>query len=283
MIDNIKYRRTISRKLWMVAALITSFGLFSCEFELPETGSQPDLTPPDAKFGATQNAADYLTVDFVNASDSYTDSQWDFGDGNSSSEKSPSNTYADIGEYTVTLKVSDKLGAESTITQNIMVEEPKAILPPILEAGFEDNSLPDGTGDGRDSWRTDMGGVIQITSSPVNGGKQAAKFPKEGDRVAYQELTVSPNNKYNITYYYTMKEDGDGNVTVAILGGGITDLEDAAAATLVSNVGTNQDDDGEYVKVDLLVETGDYSTIAILVTNKGVESRVDDFSIELLE
>lgn len=283
MIDNIKYRRTISRKLWMVAALITSFGLFSCEFELPETGSQPDLTPPDAKFGATQNAADYLTVDFVNASDSYTDSQWDFGDGNSSSEKSPSNTYADIGEYTVTLKVSDKLGAESTITQNIMVEEPKAILPPILEAGFEVNSLPDGTGDGRDSWRTDMGGVIQITSSPVNGGKAAAKFPKEGDRVAYQELTVSPNNKYNITYYYTMKEDGDGNVTVAILGGGITDLEDAAAATLVSNVGTNQDDDGEYVKVDLLVETGDYSTIAILVTNKGVESRVDDFSIELLE
>ena len=57
--------------------------------------------------------------------------------------------------------------------------------PIILEAGFEDDTLPEGGGDGRDSWRnSDLGGVIQITGSPVTFGDQGAKLPvPAGDRV----------------------------------------------------------------------------------------------------
>ena len=285
MIDTIISKRPINTKLLMVAALIMTFSLVSCDFtyELPEAGSQPDLTPPNAVFGSSVSPTDHLTIKFNNGSTSATDYAWSFGDGNTSTEKEPTNTYPDVGDYTVTLKASDKLGAESTTVQTIMVVEPAAILPPILEPSFEDGTLPGGGGDGRDSWRTDMGGVIQITSSPTYHGEQAAKFPSEGDRVGYQELTVSPNTDYIVTYYYTMKEDGIGAMTVSILAGGITDLDDALDATIVANVGTDQTESDDYVKVDLFFNTEESSTIAILMTNFGVESRVDSFSIKIAE
>lgn len=280
----ININKLLNTKVLMSLAVAMTMSLFSCdELELPEAGSIPDLTPPQANFGAVTSPDNHLQINFANLSTSATDYVWEFGDGNTATSKDASNVYDAIGEYTVTLTATDKLGVESVSSQIVVVTEPAAIIPVILEAGFEDNSLPDGTGDGRDSWRNDMGGVIQITSSPVYEGEQAAKFPSAGDRVGYQALTVSPNTEYVVTYYYTMKESGDGNMTVAILGGGITDLDQAEAATLVKEVGTDQTDDGVYTKVDLYFNTGDNTTIAILMTNEGVESRVDDVSIALAE
>ena len=284
MYTMINLNKLINAKVLMVVAVAMTFSMFSCsDFELPEAGSIPDLTPPSAKFGAVVSPDNNLTINFANLSTSSTDYMWDFGDGNTATSKDASNTYPDIGQYTVTLIASDKLGATSTVSQIVVVEEQTAILPVVQEPGFEDGTLPDGSGDGRDSWRNDLGGVIQITSSPVYSGEQAAKFPSAGDRVGYQALTVSANTDYVVTYYYTMKEDGDGSMTVAILGGGITDLDQAEAATLVKKVGTDQTDDSAYVKVDLFFNTGDNTTIAILMTNEGVESRVDEVSIALSE
>jgi len=80
----------------------------------------------------------------------------------------------------------------------------------IAEGGFEDNSLADGTGDGRDSWRNNLGGVIQITSGPVVSGSQAAKLPSGGDRVGYQLVSVAANTNYTLTYNYTMKTSPEG-------------------------------------------------------------------------
>ena len=54
-----------------------------------------------------------------------------------------------------------------------------------------------------------------------------------------------------------MKESGDGSMDVAILAGGITDLDQAEAATLVKEVGTDQADADTYTKVDLRFNTGD--------------------------
>ncbi len=280
----INIKNLIDTKVWMVLAVAATFSLSSCsDFELPEAGSIPDLTPPSAAFGATVSPENNLQINFANLSSSATDYVWEFGDGNTSTDKDASNTYPDVGQYTVTLTASDKLGATSTTSQIVVVEEQKAIVPIILESGFEDGTLPDGSGDGRDSWRNDMGGVIQITSSPVYQGEQAAKFPSAGDRVGYQALTVSANTDYVVTYYYTMKESGEGSMNVAILSGGITDLDQAEAATIVKEEGKDQADADTYTKVDLRFNTGDTTTIAILMTNVGVESRVDEVSIALAE
>lgn len=262
--------------------------LASCDFEfdLPEAGSLPDETPPEASFAATQSAEDFLRYDFANLSVSATTYAWEFGDGNSSTDLDPVNTFPAEGTYTVRLTVSDNLGVSDTFEMSVEViepEEPEAIVPVILEASFEDNSLPDGTGDGRDSWRNDFGGVIQITSSPVQDGSQASKYPSAGDRAAYQEMEATPNTDYILTYYYTLKTDNPGSITVTVLGGGITDLSEVAGATLASHEGTDQASSSTYVRVDLPFNTGANATMAILVMNQGVEARIDAFSIKVAE
>lgn len=277
-----------ANRIHYVIAICVSLGLLtSCEEEVyPEAGSIADKTPPSAAFSATQGEGlndEWKTYSFSNQSSSATDFSWDFGDGNSSSDFEPSNTYPGEGTYTVSLTASDKLGVTNTHTESIIIVEPEApsaVVPPILEASFEDNSLPDGSGDGRDSWRLSGAGVIQITSSPVYEGSQAAKFPSAGDRAAYQALDVTPNSDYTLSYYYTMKTSGTGNITVWILPGEVTEFSQIdTSQAIASFVGTDQTSANDYVSVDLPFNTGANDKVAILITNEGVESRLDAMSI----
>ena len=58
-----------------------------------------------------------------NTSNTPTTWAWDFGDGNTSIQQHPSNTYAVFATYTVTLIVSNNAGTDTTTT-NIIVEPP---------------------------------------------------------------------------------------------------------------------------------------------------------------
>ena len=77
-----------------------------------------------------------------------------------------------------------------------------------------------------------------------------------------------------------MKTSGTGNLTVSVIaGGGHTDLTAALSTKIADHVGTDQSDANTYVRVDLPFNTGANDTVSILVTNEGVESRLDDVSI----
>jgi len=166
---------------------------------------------------------------------------------------------------------------------DISIAVSEGFMPMVGEFGFEDNSLPDGTGDGRDSWRNDLGGVIQITSSPTNTGSQAAKLPADGSRVGYQQIEVEPNTNYRVSFFYTMKTDPAGSLTVSILDGStLMDLSQAAAATITTVTVNDQTDANAYIMESLEFNSGGNSVISILFTNEGVEARVDDFSITTL-
>jgi LPXTG-site transpeptidase (sortase) family protein len=84
-------------------------------------------TPPTAKAGADpESGAPPLTVDFSSDGTFDPDAQsltfdWDFGDGNNGTGPSPSHTYLTSGEFTVTLTVTDPLGATGTDTVTISV------------------------------------------------------------------------------------------------------------------------------------------------------------------
>src|SRR5207244_945940 len=75
-----------------------------------------DSAPPTADFTAnTTSGQAPLAVQFTDrSSGSITSRDWDFGDGSShSSTQSPSHTYNNAGDYTVTLKVTGSGGSNS--------------------------------------------------------------------------------------------------------------------------------------------------------------------------
>ena len=275
--------------IWLPVFALLAFTIHSCEdqFEPAGANSKADETPPMASFSYSQGQGDgevWKDYSFANLSTSATTYVWEFEGGATSSDVDPTFTFPGEGLFMVTLTASDALGVDSVFSETIEVVEPEipnAIVPEILEPSFEDNSLADGSGDGRDSWRNSaLGGVIQITGSPVQNGSQAAKFPSAADRIAYQELTVSPNSDYILTYYYTLKTNNPGSVTVSVLAeGGHADLASALAAKIVDFERSDQTSSSDYVQVNIPFNTGAQSVISILITNQGEEARVDNFSI----
>ncbi len=274
--------------LFVLSIMGTIFILASCEQQaLPDVGSQPDLTPPSADFSTIPDNADSKKIKFSNLSSSATDFLWDFGDGNTSIDKEPSNLYPTEGIYTVTLVATDKLNVSNSITKEVEVTEPALFEPVILEPSFEDGMLEDDAGDGRDSWRISggnrpggMGGVIQITSSPVLTGDQAAKLPSNNERAGYQLITVIPDSDYRVSFNYTMKTSPVGSLTVYILGGNVTDPADVAAATIASITVNDQTDANVYKMESIEFNSGSNTAIAIYFINDAVETRLDDFKIE---
>ncbi len=72
-----------------------------------------------------------LKVSFSNTSSGeYTDSLWDFGDGNSSQVDNPRHTYKEAGVYTVSLTISGLMGGDTeTKKAYISVESPLRSAP----------------------------------------------------------------------------------------------------------------------------------------------------------
>ncbi len=282
-----------SLSLSIIALLMIGAGalvLSSCAEDIPAAGSIEDKTPPNADFSSSADQSNSKLLVFSNFSASATDYIWDFGDGNTSLDKDPRNLYPAEGIYTVTLTASDKLGVTSTTTKDVLVTVPQTYEPFILEPGFESGQLENGTGDGRDSWRAPsgarddrpagMGGPVQITGSPVSFGDSGAKLPSGGTRCGYQLITVIPDSDYKVTFYYTMKTSPVGSLTVAILGGEVTDPADVAAATIESVTVNDQADASAYVKTSVDFNSGSNTGIVIYFTNEDVETRLDEFTIE---
>ena len=285
--NNLKYNIIKAMSIMLGFFLVLSFN--SCtdsyDFDLPEANSIADLEPPVANFSYASTLEDFRTIKFTNLSAESTTYVWDFGGGNSSTERDPTFTFVGEGTFPVTLTSSDALGQSNQILIEVMVVE-GPFQPIILEAGFEDNSLPDGSGDGRDSWRTDLGGVIQITGSPVTFGSQGAKLPNDQSRVGYQEIAVVPNTNYDLRFWYTMLANPtDPFVTVSILGvtqfGPFADRESTSDGTIASVTVTDIEDPDTYLEQQLSFNSGDNNTIAIYFFNGPVEARLDNFTIDI--
>ena len=71
------------------------------------------------------------TVEFINISERATSYQWDFGDGETSTEINPIKTYMASGTYTITLTVSNTAGATSTFEDEITIVVKDPITLPI--------------------------------------------------------------------------------------------------------------------------------------------------------
>ncbi|CDF80394.1 PKD domain-containing protein [Formosa agariphila KMM 3901] len=197
------------------------------------------------------------------------------------------------GDYTLGLTVTDNLGKSAYTEQVIVVNQavPTIAIPEIGEPSFEDGSLFDGTGDGRDSWRSPSsskwGSVFQINSKSEEGilpdGIQAAKFPADGSRVGYQEIDVTPGATYVLTYFSSLDPPGaSGDLTVSIVNPNAQDIQEAKleANILAFRTEDNADSVQDVFKKNAITfEAGTLEKVIILITNSGTESRVDAFDI----
>ncbi|MEL7146097.1 MAG: PKD domain-containing protein, partial [Bacteroidota bacterium] len=282
-------------KMTKLLTQVMAFGMAflmvtACEEDIPEAGSIPDETPPTAGFSYAATSESNLMIKFTNLSASATTYLWDFGDGNTSTDKEPTNEYTDFGTYTVTLTSSDNLGVTSTVTDEVLVVA-GPFQPVVSESGFEDNdaraaACGDGL-DGRDCWRNnDLGGVIQITSSPVRSGDQAAKLTGSASdqRIGYQLVTVEADQNYDLNFFYTMLNNQVGYLTVSVLSGPVSSHEEALEKTIGSITVNDQTDPSSYVGEKVSFNSGTSTEVAIYFFNGGsVEARLDDFSIDIGE
>ena len=270
-----------------VIALVMNSCEDSFKYDLPDTNSKADTILPGANFSYASTLEDFKTIKFTNLSIEATTYAWDFGGGGTSSEVDPTYTFPGEGTFPVTLTASDGRGVTESITINVEVVE-GPFQPIIVEPGFEDNTLPSGDGDGRDSWRkSELGGVIQITSSPVTFGSQGAKLPDDQSRIGYQEITVEANTNYDLRFWYTMLSgSSDPFVTVSIVGvtqnGGVISTPQEALDNTIGSVTVVDDSNpDEYLEQKLSFNSGDNDVVAIYFFNGPVEARVDEFSIEV--
>ena len=126
-----------------------------------------------ADFTATPTrGAPPLTVQFTNTSaGDFTTSQWDFGDGGTSTETNPTHTYTVPGTYAVTLTVGD--GTEtSTITKPAYIVAKYFTYLPLVMKNYDPllyDDFNDPTWDGRGIRRSGSSGGKRFQVRQENG------------------------------------------------------------------------------------------------------------------
>lgn len=130
---------------------------------------------------------------FTNGSTDADSYEWSFGDGATSTSTDPTHTYADSGDYLVSLiAFGSSLVGGSAEYQELISVSPAAVTG--TELSFEDG--PDGDNVDETGWPLQSGtGVIQYTTNKVVKGTYAARV-NEGSETAGVRIisrTVSPS------------------------------------------------------------------------------------------
>jgi PKD repeat protein len=252
----------------LVLCLSVMFFAVSCEeafeYELPEAGSIADLTPPVAAFAYIPDAVNYRTINFNNLSTESTNYVWDFGDGNTSTQKDPSFTFvAGEGTYPVTLTALDANNASTAITVDVVVQDvfvplPVEILNGDFDGGSSDWKFSTFTGGNTNPFNSSSDGSFTNYDGSDNGAKtKGAKWTKStsagvylsaNTRYAYQAILVSPSIpnertvRYILEYEYAIKTPaeqagvaaGGNRIISEVLGAHFADGADAVASEPIS-------------------------------------------------
>ena len=246
-------------KALCVSALVFTV---ACEdaykFDLPEAGSLADNSLPTANFTYIPNAINFKTIEFNNLSTESIEYFWDFGDGNTSTDKDPSFTFAaGEGTYPVTLTAIDGNDATNTVTLDVdvidrFVPVPVTIKNGNFDGGSADWKFTEFNGGNVNPFNSSSDGSFTNYDGSDNGAKtKGAKWTGSTSvsaganaRYAYQPILVSETLvdrtvKYILEFEYAIKSPaeqagvavGGNRIFAAVLDGHFVDGAVAVAST----------------------------------------------------
>ena len=208
--------------------------------------------PLNAAFTPDKTAGVFpLTVQFTDRSTgSITSWAWDFGDGSTSADQSPSHTYATAGQFNVSLSVGDGTNSDSVTKNNVIWATAEQDI--LWEEGFETN--PYGWADGRRdvhafgyinanndsddfSWWYYTAGYGAADGSHWMAGLGYAGAGNADDWLISPKLWLRPGTD-NILSFYTNMNGGAEDYDVLLSPSGGTSIEDFTV-TLANIVGEN--------------------------------------------
>jgi len=264
------FNKTVRLVLCLSVMVFTVSCEEAFEFELPEAGSIADLTPPNAAFDYIPDAVNFRTINFNNLSTESTNYMWDFGGGNTSTDKDPTFTFsAGEGTYPVTLTALDANNASTSITMDVVVQDvfvplPVEIINGDFDGGQSDWKFSTFTGGTTSPFNASSDGSFTNYDGSDNGAKtKGAKWTKTtsagvylsgNTRYAYQAILVSPTIpgertvRYILEYEYAIKTpaeqagvaQGGNRIYSEVLGGHFADGADAVASSPISQFVADQ-------------------------------------------
>ncbi len=163
--------------------------------------SQEPPIPNPAPIAGYTSSANGLTVSFTNTTKYGLSYSWDFGDGNTSTAKDPTHTYADGGAYKVTLTATNNAG-NSTSTQELFVNA-VALTEADLQGGAwkvrpEGNSVFVGPALGSNAWYIVPGNFLDGSSSGAD----------DWSCMTNDEFTFGPGGVYTYDTKGDARNDG---------------------------------------------------------------------------
>lgn len=131
---------------YLLSLLMVSVVFFACEDD-EETGPKPI-----ARFTPTVEETVPYFVSFQNDSENADTYSWDFGDGNTSTEENPTHTYAEKGDFTVTLTAKGK-GGEAITSKDVTI------------TGFTLTQFLTGSDASGKVWNLEFNELVQLVSA----------------------------------------------------------------------------------------------------------------------
>ncbi|KAF0204666.1 MAG: cell surface [Bacteroidetes bacterium] len=113
-----------SRMFMLAIGVVSLVALASCK---KDKDDDPPKNPI-ASFQFAVSTTNYLEVTFTNFSQNATSYEWNFGDGQTSTEANPVHTYAAAGNYTVVLTAKNSVNASATFNSAIELQDPNSAL-----------------------------------------------------------------------------------------------------------------------------------------------------------
>ncbi|MDW5289166.1 PKD domain-containing protein [Formosa sp. PL04] len=254
----------------------------------------PGIPIPEYKLVTDNLNSSFENLTNLNDADTFT---WDFGDGNQSNDASPTHDYAEAGRYLVTFTAAGPLGAAVLLDSVFVSKELK-----INNGTWDDEAVKD---DNRTAWRNtnlealadayfgDSDYFAKATSSSNHtvDGSFAANLTTNNTstkpkRWLYQDIIVSPNSTYTITFWMKQTPDASCATYVEIYEDHFDlpefiGVPDKIIATQSYNDSTGSST-GDWIEQSITFDTGSSSEIVLFITNDftaSEQSYYDDISI----